>query len=383
MVHLSIDYLEKCLILEVPTLTNVQKEIDRRKLDEKLPTMPWFVQQFIDYKLPDLSPSTLLEYLRDYDTFFSWLRAEGLSVASTNAEVTLIELEVLRMDSVTAYRLFLTTKREGANSRITVSRKLSSLRSLFHYLSQIAEDEDFYPLLKRNIMAKIEIKRTHKPKDTAAKLKGKILEDEELLEFIGYILEGYAVDVEKNKQALYSHELNKERDACIASLILNSGLRVSEIVNLNLDDLDLNNKLLYVYRKGNNDETYKTPVYFREQAKDELAIYTNLRQTRYRTPKREKALFIALRNGESEGSRMTKRAIQAMIMKYAKRFGKPYLTVHKLRHSFATDYYLQNDIYKTKEQLGHASTETTEIYAHLTDKTMSEAIERRNEGTGS
>ena len=50
-----------------------------------------------------------------------------------------------------------------------------------------------------------------------------------------------------------------------------------------------------------------------------------------------------------------------------------------LRHSFATDYYLQNDIYKTKEQLGHASTETTEVYAHLTDKTMSEAIERRTD----
>ena len=76
---------------------------------------------------------------------------------------------------------------------------------------------------------------------------------------------------------------------------------------------------------------------------------------------------------------MTKRAIQAMIIKYAKRFGKPSLTVHKSRHSFATDYYLQNDIYKTKEQLGHASTETTEVYAHLTDKTMSEAIERRSE----
>ena len=149
-------------------MTNVQKEIDRRKLDDKLPSMPWFVQQFMDYKLPDLSPSTA-EYLRDYEAFFGWLRAEGLSEASSNKEVTLTELEVLRMDSVTAYRLFLTTKREGTNSRITVSRKLSSLRSLFHYLSQIAEDEDFYPLLKRNIMAKIEIKRTHKPKDTAAK----------------------------------------------------------------------------------------------------------------------------------------------------------------------------------------------------------------------
>lgn len=357
----------------------IQKETDRRKLDERVVTMPWYVQQFIDYKLPDLSPSTLLEYVRDYDTFFTWLRAEGLSEAATNSEVTLKELEMLRMDSITGYRIYLSTKREGSNSRITISRKLSSLRSLFHYLSQIAEDEEFYPLLKRNIMAKVEIKRVHKPKDTAAKLKGKILEENELLEFIGYIMEGYAKDMEKNKQALYSHEINKERDACIASLILNSGLRVSEVVNLNIDDLDLNNKVLYVYRKGNNDETFKNPVYYREQAKDDLLHYLELRTHRYRTPKKEKALFVTIPNGQKEGKRMTKRAIQAMIIKYAKGFGKPYLTVHKLRHSFATDYYLQNDIYKTKEQLGHASTETTEVYAHLTDKTMSEAIERRIE----
>lgn len=356
---------------------NIQKGIDRVKLDEKLPAMPWYVQKFIDYKLPDLSPSTLLEYIRDYEIFFSWLRAEGLSAAGTNSGVTLEELEKLHMDSITGFRLFLTTKRDGANSRITVSRKLSSLRSLFHYLSQIAEDENFYPLLKRNIMAKVEIKRIHKPKDTAAKLKGKILEDDELLEFIAYIHEGYGHDVENNKQALYAYEQNKERDACIASLILNSGLRVSEVINLNLDDLDLANRLLYVYRKGNNDETFKAPVYFREQAKDELALYLSIRQQRYRVTKREKALFVALPNGSNEGKRMTKRAIQAMIIKYAKKYGKPSLTVHKLRHSFATDYYLQNDIYKTKEQLGHASTETTEVYAHLTDKTMSEAIERR------
>ncbi|MNS36164.1 Tyrosine recombinase XerS [compost metagenome] len=358
---------------------NIQKISDRKKMDERVLNMPWFVQQFIDYKLPDLSPSTLLEYIRDYEQFFGWLRAEGLSAAECNRDVTLHELEVLRMDSIVGYRLHLTTRVDGNNSRVTVSRKMSSLRSLFHYLSQIAEDEDFYPLLKRNIMAKVEIKRIHKPKDTAAKLKGKILEEDELLEFIGYILEGYGVDVENNKQALYNYHLNKERDACIASLILNSGLRVSEVVNLNIDDIDPANKLLYVYRKGNNDETFKTPVYFREQSKDELQAYLAIRSARYQTPKREKALFVALPNGQQEGKRMTKRAIQAMIIKYASRFGKPYLTVHKLRHSFATDYYLQNDIYKTKEQLGHASTETTEVYTHLTDKTMSDAIERRSE----
>lgn len=358
----------------------IQKVIDRKKLDEKVVSMPWFVQQFIDYKLPDLSPSTLLEYVRDYEQFFSWLRAEGLTAAQTNAQVTLHDLEILHMESIVGYRLYLTTRTESTNSKITVSRKMSSLRSLFHYLSQIAEDENFYPLLKRNIMAKVEIKRIHKPKDTAAKLKGKILEEDELTEFIAYIAEGYGRDVADNKQALYAYEQNKERDACIASLILNSGLRVSEVVNLNIDDLDLANKLVYVYRKGNNDESFKTPVYFREQCRDDIAAYLTLRTSRYRTPKREKALFVAIPNGQKEGKRMTKRAIQAMIIKYAKRFGKPYLTVHKLRHSFATDYYLQNDIYKTKEQLGHASTETTEVYAHLTDKTMSEAIERRVSG---
>lgn len=360
-------------------LMSIQKISDRKNLELKMPHMPWFVQQFIDFKRPDLSPSTLLEYIRDYDSFFGWLRGEGLTVATNNTELTLLDLETLHMDNIVGYRLYLTTRTVGTNTRVTVSRKLSALRSLFHYLSQIAEDENFYPLLKRNIMAKVEIKRLHKPKDTAAKLKGKILEDEELLEFVGYIYEGYGRDIEANKQAYYSFQLNRERDACIASLILNSGLRVSEVVNLNVDDVDVNNKLLYVTRKGNNDETFKTPVYFREQAKDDIALYLSLRQPRYKTPKREKALFIALPNGQQEGKRMTKRAIQEMIIKYAKRFGKPYLTVHKLRHSFATDYYLQNDIYKTKEQLGHASTETTEIYAHLTDKTMSEAIERRLE----
>ncbi|WP_438497536.1 Gfo/Idh/MocA family oxidoreductase [Paenibacillus sp. IHBB 3054] len=167
---------------------SIQKNSDRKNLDQRLHLMPWFVQQFIDYKRPDLSPSTLLEYIRDYESFFGWLRVEGLSTAGSNAEITLLDLETLHMDSIVGYRLHLTTRAEGTNTRVTVSRKLSALRSLFHYLSQIAEDEDFYPLLKRNIMAKVEIKRIHKPKDTAAKLKGKILEDEELLEFVDRVV---------------------------------------------------------------------------------------------------------------------------------------------------------------------------------------------------
>lgn len=355
---------------------NLIKVKDRLELEKKIPFMPWYVEKFVNFKLPDLSPSSLLEYVRDYETFLSWMLAEGLSVAEHIRDIPIEDLERLHMDSIDNFRMFLMTRKDQTNSRTTVSRKLSSLRSLFHYLSQIAEDEQFYPLLKRNVMAKVEIKRTHKPKDTAAKLEGKLLQEEEIREFIDYVQNGYAEDIAANKQAMYAYQLNKDRDTCIISLILNSGLRVSEVYNLNIDDIDLKKKIAMVYRKGNNDDTFKTPVYFRQEASHALESYMEMRQTRYLAPRREKALFLAVANGKKEGSRMTKRAIQEMVIKYAKRFGKPYLSVHKLRHSFATDYYLRNDLYKTQEQLGHASPETTQIYAHLTDRTMEEAIDR-------
>jgi site-specific recombinase XerD len=353
---------------------NVIKQKDRIELEKRIPTMPWYVDKFIHYKLPDLSPSSLLEYVRDYETFFSWLLAEGLAEGPHIRDIPLTALEQLRMDDIDRYRMFLATKKELANSRTTISRKLSSLRSLFHYLSQIAEDENFFPLLKRNVMAKVEIKRALKPKDTAAKLEGKLLQEQEIYEFIEYIKTGYPHDIAANKQAMYAYEANWQRDVCIVSLILNSGLRVSEVVNLNVDDVDLKRRLVFVHRKG-KDDSIKTPVYFRQDAAGDLLVYLERRQPQYKPAKKEKALFLALANGKKEGERMTKRAIQEMVIKYAKRFGKPYLSVHKLRHSFATDYYLRNDLYKTQEQLGHASPETTQIYAHLTDKTMAEAID--------
>ncbi|WP_438432537.1 tyrosine recombinase XerS [Gorillibacterium sp. sgz500922] len=358
---------------------NIIKAHDREELEKRIPAMPWYVEKFINYKLPDLSPSSLLEYTRDYETFFHFLMAEGITDAARMQDIPIEVLEKLHMDTIDHFRMFLASKKDGANTKTTISRKLSSLRSLFHYLSQIAEDEDFYPLLKRNVMAKVEIKRTHRPKDTAAKLEGKLLQEAEILEFIDYVRCGFGEDVSGNKQALYSYELNKVRDACIVSLILNSGLRVSEVVNLNVDDLDVKKRTAHVYRKGKNDDTFKTAVYFRGDALEDLVLYLEQRSSHYHAPKKEKALFLTIPNGQKEGKRMTRRAIQEMVIKYAKRFGKPYLTVHKLRHSFATDYYLQNDLYRTQEQLGHASPDTTQIYAHLTDKTMSEAIDNRKE----
>ena len=169
---------------------NVIKLKDREELEKKIPHMPWYVEKFINYKLPDLSPSSLLEYVRDYETFLSWMLAEGLTSARTMRDIPLEDLEKLHIDSIDHYKMFLAARKERSNSKTTIARKLSSLRSLFHYLSQIAEDENFYPLLKRNVMAKVSIKRTHKPKDSAAKLEGKLLQDDEIQEFITYVKQG-------------------------------------------------------------------------------------------------------------------------------------------------------------------------------------------------
>ncbi len=145
-------------------MPQLQKEIDRKELEKRLPHMPWYVDKFINYKLPDLSPSTLLAYIRDYETFFNLLLAEGLAPTGEMSQIPIETLETLPLDAITGYKAFLKTKMDQPNSRTTISIKISSLRSLFHYLSQLAEDENFYPLLKRNVMAKVKVYREKKPR---------------------------------------------------------------------------------------------------------------------------------------------------------------------------------------------------------------------------
>ncbi|WP_373314390.1 site-specific integrase [Xylanibacillus composti] len=127
---------------------NIIKAADYKLLKEKLPALPWYMQQYIEHKLPDLSPSTLLEYTRDYMRFLHWLMAEGLTLASSPSLVSLLDLERLTMANIDSYKLFLQLQLNNGLS--TRERKLASLKSLFHYLSQVAEDEEQYPLLKRN-----------------------------------------------------------------------------------------------------------------------------------------------------------------------------------------------------------------------------------------
>jgi site-specific recombinase XerD len=347
---------------------DVIKTKDLAVLKSRLSLFPWYVEKFFSNKIPDLSPSSLLGYSFDYESFFSFLIVEGLTMSKDIKNIPLLDLEKLNIDDITTYRNILMDK----NSKHTRDRKIAALKSLFHFLSQIAEDENQYPLLKRNVLSKVKITRSNNKTEVP---KTKLFLEDEISYFIEFIDIGYLATIVDNKQAIHYYELNKIRDSAIICLILHSGLRVSEVVNLNLEDLFMSEKekVVYVLGKGSKDEKDKTKVAFDQQARVFLERYLEIRELRYKPQRNEKALFLSNRMGDKTGKRMLKRAIQDMVVKYALAFGKK-TTVHKLRHSFATAFNKKYDIYSTKKQLRHASIDTTERYAMVSSEELAHKV---------
>lgn len=339
----------------------VQEEIDLRTLKEKLVEFPAYINNYVVAKLPHLSPSSLLEYVRDFNLFLSWLLQEGLSNATCIKDIAIEDLDNITINDINKYMQYLITERE--HSKLTVSRKMNTLRILYNFLHEEAEDRHAQPLLKRNIMRKITIKRPSDAKKYAKNIQQKVLTQKEIHGFVDYLKNDYIDDVSNNPQALYNFKLNRIRDICIISLVLNSGLRVSDIVNMNIDDISLEEQLVYII--SGQHERYVVNI--GKNAQTDIEAYLKNRNKLYTPLKHEKAMFLSMPNGTNTGKRITKRAVQEMVKKYARYFGKEDLTVRHLRHSFGVQHYDENNLIKTKSQLGQRSIEATEIYGHLAE----------------
>ncbi|WP_379127244.1 tyrosine recombinase XerS [Paenibacillus sp. sgz500958] len=341
-----------------------------QRIDEKLTDLPWYVTEFIDSRKRKLSLTTLLNYCHDYIIFMDWLVAENF-VIGERKEIELQVLEKLTIRDVENFLSFL--EYQLGNSRLTINRKLSSLKSLFDYLQNKAETDELQPYIKRNVMAKMDFNPVKETQETIAnRIEGKILREDDFEAFRLFIAHDYGEIHKENARIYRFHQFNRERDTAIVSLILGSGLRLSEAAGINLEDLDMNKGLVRVIRKGNKEQY----VYFSKQALMDLEAYLQIREIRYVPDKKETFLFIAAPIGRKGISRrLTPRSIEKLLEKYAKAFGKPSLTVHSLRHSFATRYHQENnDVPRLKNQLGHSSIQTTMIYTHLTDEEMRKAV---------
>lgn len=340
-------------------------------IEQQLSTLPWYVDEFIQHKGRKNSENTLLDYCRDYNLFFNWLVVECYHPGPSK-EVPLEVLEKLRTKDIDSFEMYCSIQRGNATD--TIARRIASLKALFHYLSQIAEDENFYPYLKRNVMAKIDVHREkHTETEKAERISSKILLDDEIEQFREFVAEGYGQVYKEDKRRYNYYIHNRERDLALISLILGSGLRVSEVVSIDTDKVDWNNQHVLVKRKGRKFDK----VVFSDVALADLLEYKKIREQKYPCEKSEKALFLSLPSGNGKSTRFSKSSAQKMVDKYADAFGKGSLSIHKLRHTFATQHYKTNkDINTLKRQLGHSNINTTAIYTHVFDNTLKDSVNK-------
>lgn len=289
---------------------------------------------FLTYLMAEknYSPLTIAEYRIDLNIFSKYLQ-ENYQYPESFPVTMITKYEVANFLA----DMILQKKNQAA----TRNRRLYALRSFFNYL----EEEE---IIEKNPATKI-----HASKEP---LREPIyLKPGEIHSFLG------AVD---------STSRYRVRDKCIIKLLLYCGLRVSELTNLDMDTIHLEDKTLSFIGKGNRER--RLPIH--RELEPVLESWLLKRNTfKKKGPDAMRALFLSNR-----GLRMTPRNIQYMIKRYAKKAGirnAQKITPHKLRHTFATIIYQQTgDIRLVQDLLGHSSISTTQIYSHTDLKQREMAI---------
>ena len=223
---------------------------------------------------------------------------------------------------------------EQTNSEAGLKRKLSSLRSMFNYFHT-------HRLINENPTLQVSMPKIHEKNIIR-------MDANEVAEFLDTVESGNSL----TKNQLAFHEKNKVRDLAITTLMLGTGIRVSECVGLDIKDVDLDNDRINIVRKGGNESF----VYFGEEVRTALLSYLEQRKKTEAVQGSENALFLSNRK-----SRMTVRNIEILVKKYAGiSVSSKKITPHKLRSTYGTQLYSETgDIYLVADVLGHKDVNTT------------------------
>lgn len=321
------------------------------KINEIKATLPSYVVDYMVELQKKTTTQTRLGYIRDLQTFFEYVVEADTSFNHIcSKDVSLECLNALDLDFFNNYisylELYEKNGRTRKNSRISQRRKLASLRSFYSYLFTSKKiNNNVLPLVTPPKVEKKQIIRMDK---------------EEAREFIDTVEfgEGKLSSQEKAYYDKYS-----TRDFAIISLLLGTGIRVSEIVGLDIKDVDLKHYRLRVIRKGKKEDT----VYFSDEIGETIKLYLAYRDNISPFDETHKdALFLSCQR-----KRMSVRGMEKLIKKYANRSNQlAKITPHKLRATFGTLFYEETgDIFLTAELLGHSSVSTTsKYYSEVTDK---------------
>lgn len=346
-----------------------QHQVHEQKLEQLVKSMPFYIVEYVDNKLDTRSPSTLLNYVLDYKLFLEWLIAEGIAKQKHIKDIPLSVLEKLKLIEAQSFIKFLERRNIPINKqetkkaeKVSVNRKISALRSLFKYLTTQTENEEGEPYFYRNVMLKIEV---NKVKETlgarASRISTKIFHNDEDARFLEFVKHDYEKELPEKSRKLIYFKRDKERDFAILSLFLGSGIRVNELSNLRLRDLDFEEKQIHVLRKGGKKDVVAVSPPSMQDIKDYLAV----RKERYSGSNDDTAYLFLTRMNDGE-TPLSNRAIEALVKKYTKAFkSNKSMSPHKLRHTYGTNLMEQSgDIHLLMTQLGHTSTTTAALYTN-------------------
>ncbi|MDD6703054.1 MAG: tyrosine recombinase XerC [Clostridiaceae bacterium] len=310
---------------------------------EEFHTLPQSVIEFLNYLSVVRSKSelTVLEYASDLRLFFRFMLVyRGIVAKDTEFEkidISFIDLDFIKTVKISdAYAFLSYCRSERKNDSASIARKVSSLRAFFKYLCVKMKQ------IPENPMEELESPKLKKALPKYLSLEESI----QLLESID--------------------GRDKERDYAIITLFLNCGLRLSELCSLNYSDIKTDGTMT-VTGKGNKERT----IYLNEMCVNAVKEYMKVRPVD--GVKDKHALFLSNRK-----SRISPKTVQHIVEKFIEKSGlgdRGYST-HKLRHTAATLMYQKGgvDVLLIKDILGHENLATTEIYTHIVDEQLKDAV---------
>ena len=323
---------------------------------ERLLEMPAFMGEFFRGIGESTSSNTRLGYANDLRLFFNYLMNHEEDFKNIKPEdFTLQVLDKVSTEHIESYMEFLTyyekNDLEYKNKAQGKSRKLSAVRTMFAYFfkkrklsKNVAELVDF-PTVHEKTIVRLEI-------DEVARLLDEIESGEKLTE----------------RQQKF-HQYTKKRDLAIVTLLLGTGIRVSECVAIDMNHVDFEVAGVRITRKGGNEVV----IYFGDEVYTTILDYFEERKKMIPEPGHEEALFLSIQN-----KRLTTRSVQLLVKKYSRLVTNlKNISPHKLRSTYGTNLYRETgDIYLVADVLGHKDVNTTrKHYAELEDSRRRKAAQ--------
>lgn len=326
---------------------------NKKKLQELLKELPKFCSDFFRYlDTRNTSSRTRLSYGYDIRIFFEFIQENNpVYKKMPMHDIPISVLDEMTPIDIEEYLSYLSYYEKSDGQAVTngekgKSRKLSAIRTMYNYYFK----KEF---IKTNAPSMIDTPKKHKENIIR-------LDKDEVADLITTVQNGENLTARQ----LAAHQKTKYRDIAILTLLLGTGIRVSECVGLDAADVSFKNNCMRVVRKGGNEST----IYFGDEVADALLDYLELEReglAQKATPEHENALFLSLKY-----SRLTTRSVEKLVKKYtgAANINKK-ITPHKLRSTYGTNLYKETgDIYLVADALGHKSVETTrQHYAAIDD----------------